>query len=293
VKEAFDAYVNRILQYVELNKKNHDDLKIEFTTYLKERQLELQEEGLDAKEAADSAMDRFGNEKQIGKELAKTTLITPLRKSILTSLMLINICLLLLIPLCIAIYAPYDVTPPYRWALIMVIFTGIWFTFYRRPYHIAKFRGGFITVQILYAIILGYGIFWTDGYQPTWPSIVITILLLAQYFLLFINIILGAILQPMSKNLARQTKKHRTFVTIMNLISGILISAIFLLQVIGFFFFASGLDYLISLLGPVFLVLLLWIITCIISSKIPKLLPLTAIIQISISTYVVYTFYFM
>ncbi|WP_096185715.1 permease prefix domain 1-containing protein [Evansella halocellulosilytica] len=281
---AISQYIDSILIHIEANKKEYDGLKAELTAYIEEKKLYYIQKGYPESKAAEKAISDFGSYDEVGQALSKS--IFPQRRYALSSLLIISIIYTVFVS--IMVYIEHSIIPVFL--LLIVTFlslTNLWLT--KRQLLIARYRLAFIGFGFIYVITWFYGSFYIDGVSSgilTWLLMAIALIYLLT---IVVNIVLGAIYQPISRYFMKAPVKNRVLIIISNSISGIIVLSYLLSTLFGFLIFGSpDIRYTLYILIPSVLTTSIWIISIIISSRFHKLAWVSTILQFLICAYVIY-----
>ncbi|SEN84703.1 hypothetical protein SAMN04488134_10285 [Amphibacillus marinus] len=272
-------YVKQILQRIEVNEQEYQALHIEMTAYLHERKELYRSEGYSEDQATEMALKKFGDSKCVGQSLASSLFLQ--RKKALYSLLLFSLAYTVITTVVLSYFNNYH---PLRWLLFTSLLATITFALIKRPLFIARHRIIFILFCFLYLIAWFYGLFLIDvvpNSMFTWLHVVLSLLYLIS---IIINMILGALFQPINKHFSDEKLKTRRLIVISNLISGLIICSYVLSFIAGSLIFLTFNHF--ARLFPVLIILLLWVGSLLLSGNRPKLAWLTTIIQATLAIYV-------
>lgn len=251
-------YIDNILDYVELNEKNKNDLKTEIAFHINSKKDDYQVKGYNKDQAAESALSDFGEIKKVGKELNRA--IFPFRKSFL--MILASTSLLFSILISIFMYIFHDIVP-YTWLLIATLTNISFFYFVKKPSKAAAYRLLLTGLLLLNFLINFYGFILMDSLmQSKLLYFSLFILFLINSFLIFSQIYMGAMFQPVSEKLQSLSNQKRKISLLTNIITGIVVLCIALIGLTGYIIFVPYSFPTIPLL-----LIILWLILLIFQLK--------------------------
>ncbi|MFJ8260634.1 permease prefix domain 1-containing protein [Rummeliibacillus sp. NPDC094406] len=279
-----DRYIDLILERVEVNKDEHRNLKSELTSLLNEKKENYIQQGLTENKAIEKTIEDFGEADEVGKALSKS--FSPQRTIAMYLLAIISVIFTVFV---IFKFSIENIDLPYLWISIIAILTVLTIFLSKKQLFIARYRMIFILFCFFYILVWFYGIMLADGplHQVIpWISRVLAIIFL---ILIIVNMILGAIYQPVKSQFKSYKTKNRIFIVICNTLSGMIVIFYALLILVGFLIFGSAAD--ISRLLPAVILTFLWLCSLLISSYRPTLIWLSLLIQIGICGYLITVFY--
>ncbi|WP_107839612.1 permease prefix domain 1-containing protein [Metasolibacillus meyeri] len=281
---SIENYIDLVLQRVEVKKVEYLGLKSELTSYLNERKETYIEKGYTATEAVEKTLRDFGNVDLVGKALAKS--LFPQRTIAMYWLVGVSTIFSLLLTLLVFIR---DMNIPYLWLITLGIMSSITITLTKRQLLIARYRMLFIGFCFIYILSWFYGILLMDIVETQIMSWVLRILAFLFIIAIIINIVIGAIYQPIKKHFSSLQIKKRVLLVICNTISGIVVLGYTFLTLIGFVIFGAADPFL--LLSPVLTATVLWLCSLLISSYRPSLVIWSIGIQVVVCVLIyLYTF---
>jgi len=281
-----DRYIDLILERVEVNKDEHRNLKSELTSLLNEKKENYIRQGFTENKAIEKTIADFGEADEVGKALTKS--FSPQRTMAMYLLAITSVIFTVFVIFKLLI-ENIDIDLPYLWITMMGIMTVLTIFLSKKQLLIARYRMIFILFCFVYILVWFFGILLADGPLDQvipWISRVLAILFL---ILIIVNMILGAIYQPVKSQFKSFKTKNRIFIVICNSLSGMIVIFYTLLILVGFSVFGSASD--ISRLLPAVILTFLWICSLLISSYRPTLIWLSLFIQIVVCGYLITVFY--
>lgn len=260
--DSVNQYIEDILSYVELNEKNKRDIKQEFNDHINSKVKEYKDKGYDEKQAVDQSISDFGETEKVGKELNRE--MFPFRRSLLIILGLSSILFSVMISFFANVF--HDITP-YIWLVITLLSSLILFYFASKPARASSNRLLLLCLLLWIFLLHFYGLFLMDGLMENQLFYFSLFgLLVINISLILIQIYLGAVFQPISKELQTLSNQKRRIIILTNIITGFVILGVALINLAGYLIFGPG-QFPIK---PVVLILL-WVILLICQIKIRKL----------------------
>lgn len=279
-----EQYIESVLDHVELNQENKRDLKEEFTFHITKKTEGYEEKGYSKKQALETAISDFGESRKIGIELNRE--IFPFRKSLLVMIGLSVVLFSLLVS--VFTYVFHE-TVPYIWFLITLLSGISIFYFVQKPSRAAINRLMLISL-LLFIFLLGfYGYLLMDGLmQSRLLYYGLFGLYLIHSLILFSQIYMGSMFQPIDVNLKMLSNEKRRIKLLTNILTGIIVLGVALFGMVGYLIFApTSIPIIPSLL------ILSWSCLLLCHLKIKKLENVSRFLMIALALFVLVAFIYL
>ncbi|GAA0464257.1 permease prefix domain 1-containing protein [Alkalibacillus silvisoli] len=227
-------YVESILHHVELNDENKRDMKEEFTLHINQKTKAYEKEGFSKKQAEEEAISEFGESREIGKELNRE--IFPFRTSFLILAGLSGLLFSLLVSILTFVFHE---SLPYVWFFIVLIANTSIFYFVRKPSKAASQRLILIILLLVIFLLNFYGFLLMDGLMQSHLLYYGLLgLYLSHALILFSQIYMGAMFQPVNVDLKMLSDQKRKTKLSINIFTGIIVLGVALFGLVGWLIFS-------------------------------------------------------
>lgn len=286
---TIDNYIESILIYVELSKKDELEIERELKNYLTEQIQEYKRLGFSEEESINRTVANFGDPKDIGPSLAQS--LFPQRKWSLNGLLITSSIYIFSLYI-ISLIFNATVIPPWIYGATGVFLVFSTFLLVSKQLFISHFRMLFILFLIFHLILVLIGFLYFDYYQAFWIVSFFRIIAIIYILFIVVNLSIGMLYKP--KQVFRKDNRGILKITtlIMNCISGGLVVGYWFLMFAGFWFFGIDNEVLHSIKSLIIpsLLLILWIITVFVNTFNKITLYISFIIQILLIFYILILF---